>query len=149
MTITVEGLKEVQRFLESRIQALQGPPIFAAMREATMIVQVAARTGKAMPVDTGRLRASITPEVTQMAGTTVGIVGSNVSYAPYQELGFRAHFVPAQYIGTWATRHGFKFTGLWVSGRARKFLLKAFTRNIRKIEQIFVIFVENLASGRR
>jgi len=145
--ISVEGLKEVQRFLESCVQRLQGPPIFAVMREATLLVQRSAKTGKAMPVDTGRLRASITPEITQMGGMTVGIVGSAVSYAPHQELGFRPHFVPAKYIGTWATRHGFKFTGLRVSGKARKFLLKAFTSNIKKIESLYEAFVGRLVRG--
>ena len=145
--VTVKGLEEVQRFLESRVQALQGPPIFAVMREATLMVQTSARAGKAMPVDTGRLRASITPEITQMGGRTVGIVGSNVSYAPYQELGFKPHFVPAKYIGTWATRHGFKFGGLRVSGKARMFLQKAFTENISKIEALFEAFVGRLARG--
>ena len=145
--VTVKGLEEVQRFLESRVQALQGPPMFAVMREATLLVQRSARLGKAMPVDTGRLRASITPEITQMGGRTVGIVGSNVSYAPYQELGFKPHFVPAKYIGTWATRHGFKFGGLRVSGKARMFLQKAFTENISKIEALFESFVGRLARG--
>jgi len=145
--ITVEGLEEIQKFLTSRIQALQGPPAFAVMREATLMVQHSAITGKAMPVDTGRLRASITPEITQMGGMTVGIVGSNVSYAPHQELGFKPHFVPAKYIGTWATRHGFKFTGLRVSGKARKFLLKAFTSNIKRIEALYEAWVGRLVRG--
>ena len=145
--ITVEGLEEVQKFLESRVQALQGPPIFAVMREATLLVQRRATTGKAMPVDTGRLKASITPEITQMGGMTVGIVGSNVSYAPYQELGFKPHFVPAKYIGTWATRHGFKAGGLRVSGKARMFLQNAFMENISKIEALFEAFVGWLARG--
>ena len=146
--ITVKGLEEVQRFLESRVQALQGPPIVAVMREATLLVQRSARLGKAMPVDTGRLRASITPEITQMGGRTVGIVGSNVSYAPYQELGFKPHFVPAKYIGTWMSRHKFKPSGgLRVSGKARMFLQKAFTENIAKIEALYEAFVGRLVRG--
>ena len=146
MTVTVEGLKELQAFLESRAQALQGPPMFAAMREATLIVQRSAKINA--PVDTGRLRASITPEITQMGGRTVGIVGSAVSYAPYQELGFKPHFVPAKYIGTWAVRHKMKYGGLWVSGKAKKFLLRAFTENIGKIERIFELFVDRLVGGK-
>ena len=145
--ITVEGLEEVQKFLEGRVQRLQGPPIFAVMREATLLVQHSATTGKAMPVDTGRLRGSITPEITQMGGRTVGIVGSNLSYAPYQELGFTPHFVPAKYIGTWAVRHKMKYSGMWVSGKARMFLEKAFTSNIRKIEALYELFVGRLVRG--
>ena len=42
-----------------------------------------------MPVDTGRLRASITPDVVQRDTVVQGLVGSNVLYAPYQEFGTR------------------------------------------------------------
>jgi len=147
VSLEVRNLEAVQKFLESRVQRLQGPPIFAVMREATLMVQRSAKISPPMPVDTGRLRASITPEVTQMAGRTVGSVGSNVKHAPYQELGFKAHFVPAKYIGRWAELHGMGYTGLRVSGKAKKFLLKAFTSNIGKIEALFEAFVGRLARG--
>ena len=130
--VTVEGLEEVQKFLEGRVQRLQGPPIFAVMREATLLVQRSAKISPPMPVDTGWLRASITPEVTQMGGMTVGIVGSNVHYAPYQELGHR----------TRALGKGIEGPRRWIKGRM--FLEKAFTSNIRKIEALYEAFVGRL-----
>jgi len=133
--VTVKGLEEVQRFLESRVQALQGPPIFAVMREATLLVQRSARIHPPVPVDTGRLRASITPEITQMGGRTVGIVGSNVKYAPYQELGFRTRVAKGKEKGP----------RKFIPGKM--FLQKAFTSNIAKIEALYEAFVGRLIRG--
>lgn len=53
------------------------------MRTATMMVTRSAKIFS--PVDTGRLRASITPEVKTAFKHVVGIVGSIVEYAPFQE----------------------------------------------------------------
>jgi hypothetical protein len=39
------------------------------------------------PVDTGRLRGSITHRVEQEENAVVGVVGTNVEYAPYVEFG--------------------------------------------------------------
>ena len=90
--IEVRNLEKVQRAMEQAVADLQGPPIVGAMRESTLLVERYAKINA--PWDTGRLRASITPQVVSMAGEVRGIVGSNVVYAPYQELGtvkMRAH----------------------------------------------------------
>lgn len=47
------------------------------------------------PVDTGNLRNSITHDQEKEGGNTVVIIGSNVEYAPYQELGAPNAHVPA------------------------------------------------------
>ena len=73
--------------MEQVVKDLDGPPVVRAMRTATLLVQRDARIYA--PVDTGRLRASITPQVVQMAEVVEGIVGSNVSYARWQEEGNR------------------------------------------------------------
>ena len=39
------------------------------------------------PVDTGRLRSSITNEIGQDGEGLVAVIGTNVEYAPYVELG--------------------------------------------------------------
>lgn len=52
----------------------------------TRCVRIAKRMA---PVDTGRLRSSIGEELRQDAGGLVEIVGTDVSYAPYVELGTR------------------------------------------------------------
>lgn len=133
LSLEIQGLKETQAALEKATAALTGPPMLAGMRRATLLVQGAAKC-KA-PVDTGRLRASITPEVQTRADGVVGIVGSNVKYAPFVELGTRRHFVPGQYIGRWARRHGLPEGGLVVSGKAQPFLQPAFEENAERIFQ--------------
>ena len=51
-----------------------------AMKEAVLIVEADAKSNT--PVDTGRLRASITNEVRKIAGAVLeGRVGTNVDYA--------------------------------------------------------------------
>ena len=88
--VEVRGLRETQKKLEQVLNDLRGSPMLQAMRDATLIVERSAKLYA--PVDTGRLRASITPEVrTGFGGGDViqGVVGSNVEYAPYQELGTR------------------------------------------------------------
>lgn len=79
ISIEVRGLEETARRMEQAVTDLQGTPIVGAMRESTLLVERYAKIGA--PVDTGRLRASITPVVVSMAGEVKGIVGSNVAYA--------------------------------------------------------------------
>ena len=83
--LDVRGLEEVQAEMERVARDLAGGPMVDAMRDATLLVQRDAKINA--PVDTGRLRASITPEVRPFGDTIQGVVGSNVEYAPYQELG--------------------------------------------------------------
>lgn len=145
----VEGLEELQRKAEQMVRDLDGTPAVQAMREATLLVESAAKhnlkpwrgpgTGG---VDTGRLRASIMPEVRRMHQEIQGVVGSNVLYAPYQEQGTRPHFVPAKYIGRWAERHGLGYRGVFVSGKALRFLQRAFEENLDKIRRLFEHFVK-------
>ena len=52
------------------------------------VLDIEATAKERCPVDTGRLRASITPDV---VGATEGYVGTNVSYAAAVEYGSRPH----------------------------------------------------------
>jgi len=131
IAVEIRGLKETQRNMERIARDLRGEPYLNAMRRATLMVQRSAKL-KA-PVDTGRLRASITPEVRMQGNLVTGVVGSNVKYAGYVELGTKAHFVPAKYIGRWASRHGLDDTGLFVSGRAQPYLEPALKENEDRI----------------
>ena len=70
----LKRLREVQKEMERIARELHGEPILNAVRRATLIVERGAKL-KA-PVDTGRLRASITP-----------VVGASVKYAGYVETG--------------------------------------------------------------
>ena len=57
-----------------------------AMKEAVLIVEADAKRN--CPVDTGRLRASITNQVKKIAGAVLeGRIGTNVDYAKWVELG--------------------------------------------------------------
>jgi HK97 gp10 family phage protein len=137
--VEVKGLKEAQRKMDQTARDLSGTPIFEAMRDATLVVVRSARQNA--PVDTGRLRASIMPEVVQRDKVITGIVGSNVTYAPYMELGTRPHWPPLKALEVWARRHN---TVAFVVARAiakkgtkaRKFLWDAVQSNRNKIAEI-------------
>ena len=81
--IVIRGLEETQQKMSQVMKDLRGQPLQKAMRDATLVVTRQAKIYS--PVDTGRLRASITPEVVRRDTVVQGIVGSNVFYAPFQE----------------------------------------------------------------
>jgi len=142
--VEIKGLKETQARMEKVVRDLQGEPFLMGMRKALLLVQRSAKL-KA-PVDTGRLRASITPEVRQQGTETLGVVGSNVKYAPFQELGTKPHFVSARHIGKWAERHGLGNRGLFVKGTAHPFLRPALEENEDKIVRILGDTVARIVS---
>jgi len=88
--IEVEELEQLQRDMEKAARELP-PGLERKMGRATLLVEREAKqraSGRPGPmVQTGRLRASITPEVKKLHGEVRGIVGSNVVYAPYVEFG--------------------------------------------------------------
>lgn len=113
MTIDVEvkGLKELQRKAEQMVSDLHGAPILDAMRDSVLIIDRGAKQNA--PVDTGRLRASITPAITSSGEDVEGVVGTNVYYAPFQEFG---------------TRRGLK---------GKRYMQRAFEDNLDKIKKRF------------
>lgn len=141
MSVQIRGLKETQRAMEQMVRDLDGHPMARGMRQATLMVQ---RDAKAFaPVDTGRLRASITPEVDRRGNELVGIVGSIVRHAPFMELGTgvfagnpRHRMPPPEALDTWARRHGIP-SGFLVARaianrgglRPRRYLQRALERN--------------------
>jgi phage gpG-like protein len=139
--IEVRGLVEAQRRMEQAVADLRGEPMLDAMQQATLIVQ---RDAKILsPVDTGRLRASIVPEIRQPAGTgdVIGVVGTNVEYAAAMELGAKPHWVPKGVLDVWAERHG---VDAFLVARAiarrglrpRRYLQGAFEQNQARIIRI-------------
>lgn len=103
--LEITGAVETQRKLDQVITDLHGRPFLQAMHNATLVVTADAK--RMAPVDVGRLKNSITPEV-RMAGdnTVIGVVGTVVKYAAAMELGARPHFPPISALQVWATRHG-------------------------------------------
>jgi hypothetical protein len=83
--LEIRGLQALQAKAAQMIEDLHGRPMLDGMRRATMLVSKDAKI--LSPVDTGLLRSSITPDVELEGFTVLGIVGSNVFYAPYQETG--------------------------------------------------------------
>jgi hypothetical protein len=145
--VEVKGLKETQQKMTQVVRDLTGNPMQAGMAKATLIVQRSA--AKDAPVDRGVLRASIHPEVAVRANVIQGIVGSNVKYAPMQELGTRPFTPPWTPIFQWAMRKtkgdrrsaGALAAGTIMSIRARgikakRFLQDAIEKNAGKIYRI-------------
>jgi len=122
--ITTKGLREVQRKMEIVAKDLrgdEGSPLVAAVAKSTLAVERVAK--KKAPRDRGRLRASITPEIRTLAPKTIqGVVGSNLKYAPYQELGTRPFWAKWGPLFRWAMRKekgNVQAAGL-LAGKARK-----------------------------
>jgi HK97 gp10 family phage protein len=153
VSVRVVGLDEVQAKMRQVESDLGGGPMVGGMRDATLIVMRAARVNA--PVDTGRLRASIMPEVKVggvFGGKRVqGIVGSNVRYAPFQELGTRPFWPPLSALERWAQRHG---TTAYVVARAiarrgivaKRYLGRALEDNRDRIERLIGSVVSRIVS---
>ena len=104
MSVTIRGLVEAQEKMEQMVTDLRGAPMLRAMRDCTLLVQRDAKVNA--PVDTGRLRASITPEVRSTGKSVQGVVGSNVAYAAAVEFGSRPNWVPISALNRCARRKG-------------------------------------------
>jgi len=95
-----------------------------ALRRAC--IEVEARAIKKAPFDTGRLRNSITHAVySKSKDVYLGVVGTNVEYAPFLEFGCKAHWAKLDTLRGWLRRHKLKVNdyalkGLWVRGRGGK-----------------------------
>lgn len=104
--ITTKGLRETQKKMHQVVRDLQGSgdsPIIEAVAKSTLAVERKAK--QLAPRDRGRLRASITPEVRSLAPKMVqGVIGSNLKYAPYQEVGTPPFWPPWKPLFQWARR---------------------------------------------
>lgn len=76
---------------------LTGPdgPVAKDLQRRALRVETAAK--RACPVDTGRLRSSITQRLANDAQGLLAVIGTNVTYAPYVELGTR-RMAPQPYL---------------------------------------------------
>jgi len=146
----VKDLQEAQKEIARKLEELTGGPMVTTMRNATLMIHRSARLNA--PVDTGRLRASITPSVTATENVIKGIVGSNVVYAPYVELGTRPHFPPISALETWARSHG---TSAFLVARAIsrrgtkavKYLQRAYEENIGRIMSMINLAVKKITES--
>ena len=80
----IVGDEEVRRKIEL-LAKKNDKELRTVIEKAVIIVEGNAKD--LCPVDTGRLRSSITHEVKSSKDKHIGKVGSNVEYAPYVEFG--------------------------------------------------------------
>lgn len=120
----VTDIKEAQKDIERKLKELTGPPVVSTMRTATLMILRDAKIFA--PVDTGRLRASITPSVSSSAEKVEGVVGSNVHYAPYQEM------------GTWPVKP---------SGQGPRYLQRSYEKNISRIMEMFERVIKKITES--
>jgi len=109
----IQGAVETRDEMDRMVRELQGEPMLEGMRDATLMVTRSARQHS--PVDRGRLRSNIGPEVRMEGREVIGVVGSNLTYAPPMEFGARPHWPPLSALVVWARRHG---TSAYVVARA-------------------------------
>jgi len=136
----VTDIKAAQKDIERKLKEMTGGPMVQTMRNATMMITRSAKIYA--PVDTGRLRASITQSVESTEDVVKGVVGSNVKYAPYVETGTRPHWPPVSALETWARSHG---TSAFLVARAiaqrgtkaHKYLQRAYEDNLGRIMSMF------------
>lgn len=136
--LEIRNLREWRDGMERKVRDMRGEPMLQAIRDAALWVTRDARMDA--PVDTGRLRASITPEVRIEGNEVIGVVGSNVEYAPFMEFGTRPHWPPVSALQTWSRRHGMSafLVARAISRRglkARRFLRGALEINAQRIAQ--------------
>ena len=82
------------------------------------------------PVDTGRLRDSITHAYNDDGSQVTLLVGTNVEYAPYVELGHK------QQPGRYVPKIGKRLVRSWVPGKP--FLRPAFENHRSEIEKVIL-----------
>lgn len=76
------------RFDEAGLTELFESPTGPVAKDLSRrVTRVEATAKRLCPVDTGRLRASITHAIDRDSRGLVGVVGTDVDYAPYVELG--------------------------------------------------------------
>lgn len=148
--------------LENRMSAIitgmRGTQFLQGMRDAVTTVVGDARL--LAPVDSGRLKNSIIGDVLASGRTVQGVIGSNMSYAPYMELGTGvfvgrpAYFPPPSALSLWASRHGFSSgyivaLAIWKKGglEGRFFLQKALKMNQKRIAAILDRKVSTIING--
>jgi len=140
-SIRVTNAEEMQR--KARASAIMAEPIRTALKKSAYVVEGQAKRNA--PVDTGRLRASITNAVDTSDLPRFATVGTNVIYARAVHEGRRPGSQPptAGGIALWARRHGninpyavarsIKRRGI----KPRPFLRTAFEENLGRIRGFF------------
>lgn len=153
----IQGLEDTQNKLKQVTDDLSKGAFVSAMREAADLVTRDAQI--LAPVDTGELRASITPDVRMDGNMIVGVVGTVKTYGPYMEMGTGTpagnapHYPPPDALEIWAARHGFA-NGMqvariiWRRGglMPRNYLQQAFDDNADEVQAILDRAVQDIVN---
>lgn len=102
--VNVVGLEALKKVLKEKIEKVNGN-VEKAVVKATLKVEADAK--KKVPIDTGRLRSSISNKIEKIRDEITGKVGTNVVYAPYIEFG-TGRMRPKPYLYP-ALQKNFKF----------------------------------------
>lgn len=105
----ISGLVEVREDNREAIANAIDRALVAALEEVGLVAEGYAK--RACPVYTGRLRNSITHIVDE--GTRHVVIGTNVEYAPYVELGTR-HRKPQPFLKPAANDHYSTYKGIFL-----------------------------------
>lgn len=105
----ISGFVEVREDNREAIANAIDRALVAALEEVGLVAEGYAK--RACPVDTGRLRNSITHIVDE--GTRHVIIGTNVEYATYVELGTR-HQKPQPFLKPAANDHYSTYKGIFL-----------------------------------
>jgi len=151
--VEVKGLIELQRKTIQMAKDLHGAPIVNAMQQSALEVTRDAIINA--PVDTGKLQASILPRIDLTETEVIGVVGSNVEYAPAVEFGSKPHMPPLEPLAAWVRRHNIGEEGYeygiamliaWKIAahgtKAQPYLIPAFEKNEANIRRRFENAVE-------
>ena len=149
--VELKLLKEVQAEADRLMREMGGPPLVQAMRDATMIATRTAR--KEAKVDRGIYRASIVPNIEARQGEVIGIIGSNLAYAPFVVFDTKPHWPRISELTVWARRHG--ITAFLVARSiARKgtkgdrSLMKGIEQNVERIIALIERAVRRTVEGK-
>ena len=145
--VRIHGLHEAVKKLGPELTA---KPMRRFFEQSATVVETDAKRNA--PVDTGRMRSSITHEISKARVPLWAKVGTNVHYAPYMEFGTGVfaegdggsrdrHWPPGGPLSTWARRHGFE-SGYQVARiigkrgglKPRRFLRNALKDNLNNIK---------------
>jgi HK97 gp10 family phage protein len=124
--------------LLSKFDNLSNADLTTPLTNACLLVENEAK--RKCPVDTGQLRQSITHKIEG----NVGVVGTNVEYAPYVEYGTGKYAVAGNGRQTpWAYQDTETGEWIWTEGaKAQPFLEPALLENEKEIIQLFKKAIE-------
>lgn len=139
-SIQLTGMDDTIEKMNEIMTELNGPEYARNMR--LVLLRITASARRYSPADTGRLRNSIVPDIRWegwgLFRTLVGVVGTNVFYAPFMELGTRhMNMPPPSALQGWANRRAGGASGYTIAKAiyerggldARKFLQRALEDN--------------------